>query len=215
MEPFAPVGAGLGLERGPYRPEVLRDKVRDFPLAIDQQRQRRRLHAADGIHPFCSRALHGQGLGPRAVDADQPVRLLPAARRIPQALISLARLHPAIGLPNGVIGEARCPEPQHLFCATRQAIDQIKNELAFAAGIRGVHDLRHIVAGQKLRHNCVLIAGGLDGGVLKGIGEKRQAVHSPRFERRIIDFRPHGLHQMPDAPGDDDIAALNKAAPVP
>src|SRR5690606_36828138 len=73
VEPAALVGAGDGAEFGLDFPVVARDEGADLFLALDQNRQRRRLHAAD--RRLVEAAFLGVegGHGARAVDADQPV----------------------------------------------------------------------------------------------------------------------------------------------
>ena len=80
-----------GAEGGLDLPVVARHVLADLLLALDHDRQRRRLHAADGGEEEAAVARVEGGHRARAVDADQPVGLAAAARGVGQAAHLLRR----------------------------------------------------------------------------------------------------------------------------
>ena len=78
------VFARLGGERAVNLPVILRHEFLNAVLTLDKDRQRRRLHPADGgeVKPAGLRVEGGHGAG--AVDADQPVGFGTADRRVGQ-----------------------------------------------------------------------------------------------------------------------------------
>jgi len=85
VEPLAQVQASLGGKAGVHLPVVAHDELADLLLALHHQRQRGRLHPADGGQEEPAALRVERRHGARAVDAHQPVGLAPAARGVGQA----------------------------------------------------------------------------------------------------------------------------------
>ena len=82
----------------------LRNKGIDFLPALDEHRQRRRLHAPDGqkyVIPEC--------IGARSVHADEPVRIRPAARTGIKSIIIRRRAQGFKPCADRLVGHRRNP----------------------------------------------------------------------------------------------------------
>jgi len=119
----------------------------------------------------------------------------------------------AVGLPDGVVGEARGPESKHWFCAAGESENQVEDELAFAPGVRGVYDLADVLSGHQPRHHLVLILGLFDGGVAEFWRKNGHGIEPPGLQLGVVAFGPQRLHQMPHAPGDDGVVSLDETSP--
>ena len=133
-------------ERSAQLPVVARLERADRLVAPDDDRQRRRLHATDGVDRrlcLARRACAAEADGDRAgrVHADQPVGLRAAAGRIGQRIVLGAGAQPCEAVPDRLFGQRRDPEPPHREPAVRQLVDVAEDELALAARVAAVHDL--------------------------------------------------------------------------
>ena len=96
-------------------------------------------------------AAHGQGLvvqhreKPGGVNADQPVGLGPAQRRLMQGVIVPARFQVGEALPDGAVLHAGNPQPFHGLGTARQMVGGAEDQLSLPARVTGVHHLRHIL----------------------------------------------------------------------
>ena len=86
IEPAAGVIARRRVERADDFPEIARHELADLRLALDQNRQRRRLHAAHGRLEKAAELGIERRHRARAVDAHQPVGLAAAHRGVGQRL---------------------------------------------------------------------------------------------------------------------------------
>src|SRR4029079_14780756 len=89
-------------------------------------------------------------------------------------------------------------------------VDVAKDELAFASGVAGVHDLGEAPIAQQLSHGAQLITRALYGPQLEGAGQHRQRVQPPGFPRRIVGRRLLELDEVADAPGDDPTGPVDR-----
>ncbi len=146
IEPAAGVFARLRAERAVDFPIVARNEFFNLLLALDEDRQRRRLHAADR----CEMKTAGLGIErrhrARAVDADEPVAFAAARRRVRERnhFTVCAQVREAVADRRRRHGLQ--PEPLDRFVAFRVLNDVTENQFAFAPGIAGIHDRGDILA---------------------------------------------------------------------
>ena len=146
-ERVAAVGRVCGRhERSAQLPVVARLERADRLVAPNDDRQRRRLHATDGVdrrlrlaRRACAAEADSDGAG--GVHADQPVGLRAAAGRIGQRIVLGAGAQSREAVPDRLFGQRRDPEPPHREPAVRQLVDVAEDELALAARVAAVHDL--------------------------------------------------------------------------
>ena len=127
-------------------PIAARAERADLLLALDQDRERRRLHAADG------RQLESAGLGierghrARAVDADEPIGLGAAHRGIGerQHLRVGAQVREAVADRRG--RHRLQPEAPDRLRRLGELRDVAEDELAFAPGVAGVDEVGDVLA---------------------------------------------------------------------
>ena len=162
-------------------------------------------------------AAHGQGLvvqhreKPGGVDADQPVGLGPAQRRLMQGVIVPARFQVGKALPDGAVLHAGNPQPLHGLGTARQVVDRAEDQFALPPGIAGVDDLAYFL-GAKQRPQGVeplpLVQGNGQPPALRDDG---QILIAPLFETLVIHPGVGKGYQMPDAPGHNVAVALQVA----
>ena len=148
----AAVAAGGEAEVGLDAPEHLRDEVADLMLAADDEHERRRLHAADGVDALLGDAAAAEHLRGAAgeVEADHPVGLRAADGRRAQARL-LGRFQQVVErLPDRRRGHARQPQALLRQAGAGQGADHVEDELALAAGVAGVDHERDVVPLQLL-----------------------------------------------------------------
>ena len=178
----------------------------DFDLPLHQHFQGGGLDAA-----------YGQGLvvqhreKPGGVNADQPIRLGPAQRRLMQGVIVPARFQVGEALPDGAVLHAGNPQPLHGLGTARQVVDRAEDQFALPPGVAGVDNLAHFL-GAKQRPQGVeplpLVRGDGQPPALRDDG---QILVAPLLETLVIQGGVRKGHQMPDAPGHDVAVALQVA----
>ena len=223
---MASTGVPCGREQPAHLPVVTRPELPDLQLPPHEDRQRRRLHAADRIErrvalstlaaPRRARRAGARRGGARAhrdgaggVHPDQPVRLRAAARGAGERVELDAGAQPREARPDRLVGEGRDPQALDRKAAARQLIDVTKDELAFTSGVAGVHDLGEAPIAQQLPHGTQLIARARYGPQLEGGGQHGQGVEPPRLPGRIVGGGLLELDQVADAPGDDPPGAVD------
>jgi hypothetical protein len=132
IEPAAFVEATGADEVRLHFPVIARHEAANLFFAFDDDRQRRCLHPPDRGQEEAAALAVERGHGPRAVDADQPVRFRTAARRVGE------RLHFFVATQTGktVADRAGChrlkPQALHRLFGFRVLRDQAENQLALA-----------------------------------------------------------------------------------
>ena len=219
-------GRPLGREQAAHLPVVTWPELPDLQLPPHEDRQRRRLHAADRIErrvalstlPAARRVRRARSRrgGPRAhrdgaggVHADEPVGLRAAARGAGERVELDAGSQPREARPDRLVGEGGDPEALDRKAAARQLIDVAKDELTLTASVAGVHHLGEAPIAQQLRHGTQLIARARDGPQLEGGGQHGKGVEPPRLPGRIVGGRLLELDEVADAPGDDPPRAVD------
>ena len=146
VEPLALVLAGLRTKGGFHLEVVAWHELADLFLALDHHGQGRRLHPADGGQVEAAIARIEGRHRPRAVDADQPVGLGAAARRIGQAvhLVTGAQLGEAVA--DGARRHRLQPQPLHGLSGLGVLHDQPEDQLALASGVAGIDECPHVLA---------------------------------------------------------------------
>src|SRR5256714_15473938 len=109
-EPAPRVVAARRAEEGFDLEVVFGDEVRNLRVALDDECERRRLHAPQRVDALVARAACAQGLGACGVDADEPVGALSRVRGVAQAAIFFGGLERAEAFENGVARGRRNPE---------------------------------------------------------------------------------------------------------
>ena len=185
-------------KRAMYFPIILGHEAFNLFFALDQDRQRWRLHAAH--RRFVKTAALGveRGHGARAVDAHQPVGLRTTDRGVGQ------RQHFFVGAKvlEAVLdrtGSHRL-QPQALYRLFTAGVtgDVTEDQLAFAARVAGVNHAGDVFAFQELGQQLQARFGFLDRQQIKMRRNHRQISERPL---PALDFELFGhgdLHQMAD-----------------
>ncbi len=208
VEPLALVAAGLRVEAGLDLPVRPRDMAADLLLALDDDRQRRRLHAPDGGQEEAAVARVERRHRPRAVDADQPVGLAAAARGRRQAL-HLAVLAQALeALADGLRRHALQPQPAHrlvdgLPAGAGVVDDQAKDQLALAPGVAGVDDVADVLAPDLPDHGIEPGLGLVDRREVEVRRDHRQVREAPLAALDVVGLGGLDLDEVADGRGHD------------
>ena len=109
VEPFAGIAAGLGAEFSLDFPVIPRLEFADLLLALDDDGQRRRLHAADGGQMEATGLRVEGGHCPCAVDADQPVGFRTADGGVGQTFHFAAGAQAGEAVADGPLGHRLQP----------------------------------------------------------------------------------------------------------
>ena len=189
-------------------PIIARDKLLNLRLAFDQDRQRGRLHAADGgFEKSAELRVEGRH-GPRAVDADQPIRFGPARRGIGQ------RLHGRVVTQRGkaIADGRRChrlqPQPLDGLFGFRVADDIAEDQLPFPPGVTRVDERRHVFAFDQFREDFQARLAFLDGLEVEMRRDDRQAFERPLAPHGLDARRGHDGEQMADGRRDHVLLVL-------
>jgi hypothetical protein len=177
--PKALVGAVLAAEARRDFPVVLRLEAVDLVFAVHHDRERGRLHAADGREEEASvlgvEGRHGAG----AVDADEPVGLGAAARGRLERLHLLVGAQLLEGVADRLVGHRLQPQAAHRLLALAVLHDVAEDQLALAPGIAGVDDVGHLAAPEHFRERLELVLGLLDGLEIEVRRQHRQVLEGP------------------------------------
>ena len=138
-------------------PKGLGYEITDLELALDDQHERRGLHASDR-EDLALGSTDADRPSAAAVHADQPVSLGAADRGTQEA--GLGRLGEQVGegFGNRRIGHAGQPEPANRQLAAGELVDVVEDELAFAAGIARIDNRSDVLATKELLEEFVAVA---------------------------------------------------------
>jgi len=194
------------LQRQTHMMVFLLAEQNDLAVPVGQHRQGGRLHP-----PHIQGAVVEDREQAACVDANEPVRLLAAERRLIQRIIVPAGAQIGKALPDRRILHRRNPEAGERLGTSSSLIDQPENQLTFASCVAGVDQFRHIGALHQGAENVEL--GGLFLGhhIAEGSGQDGKVLIPPLLVAVIVGGRIRQSHQMPDAPGNEPAAALKIA----
>ena len=186
------------LQRQPHMMIFLLAEQDDLAVPVSQHRQGGRLHP-----PHIQSTVVEDREQAARVDADEPVRLLAAKRRLIQGIIVRAGAQVGKALPDRRVLHRRNPEAGEGFGTSGDLIDQPEDQLTFASCVAGVDQLRYIGALHQGTENVEL--GGLFLGhhIAEGIGQDGQVLIPPLLVAAIVGGSIRQPHQMPDAPGNE------------
>ena len=144
--PAAGVITGSNAERAVYFPVILGHEAFDFLFALDQDRQRWRLHAAH--RRFVKTAALGveRGHCARAVDADQPIGFRAADRGVGQRQHFFVAAQMFEAFLDRAGGHGLQPQALHRLLAAGVTGDVTENQLALATRVAGIDDAGDIFA---------------------------------------------------------------------
>ena len=125
-------------------PILARGERADLVFALDQDGERRRLHAADGGQIKATFLGIERRHGARAVDADQPIRLRAALCRIGERQQLLVGTQGGKALTNRLRRHRLQPQPLDRLLVLRVLHDVAEDEFAFTPRVAGVDERRHI-----------------------------------------------------------------------
>jgi hypothetical protein len=186
---------GLGLER----PDLL--------LAARDQRQRRRLHAAEADRAV-ERGAQPDAGGAGGVHPDHPVRLGARARRRLERLHLLARAQLLERLADRLLGHRGQPQPLDRLLDLGQVVEVGEDQLALAPGVAGVDDQLDLVVRHQLVDGLQLLRRALVvGDELELVRDDRQVGETPLLELRVVGVGLGQADQMADRPGDHVVVA--------
>ena len=144
------VGALLDLKLRGHTPVIARLEIADLQLAIEDDRERRGLHAANGGDVATPRAEHALGDRAGPVDPDEPVTFAPGARGIGQTGHLLAVAQGLKRFLDSAGGHGLHPGALDRQLRLRELVEILKNQLAFAPGVAGVDDSVDVFAVEQL-----------------------------------------------------------------
>ena len=212
VKPFGCVEAGLRAELGMDLKIVAADEFADLLFALHHHRQRGRLHPANRSQEKAAVARIESRHGPRAVDADQPIGLGAATRRIGQRL----HLRVAAQVREAVANRLRChglqPQAAHRFAqgfgATGILLNQAEDQLALAPRVAGIDELVHVFAFGQFHHRVQPGLGLVDRLQIEVRRNHRQMGKAPFAALHIKGLRGLDFHQMPHRAGDHVLLIL-------
>ena len=183
----------------------------DLLLAAGDDRQRRRLHAAERDRAVERAAQPDRGR-PRGVHADDPVGLRARARRLLEFRELRRRAQLFERLFHRRVRHRVQPQPPHGLLRFRLLVQIREDQLPLAAGVAGVDDLVDVVATELFGDNRHLLARALVADdELELLRHDRQVSHPPGLELRVVLVRVGELHEVPDRPRNDVVRTLQKA----
>jgi hypothetical protein len=198
-------------------PEGLRDEITDLELTLHQEHERRGLDAPDG-EDVALGAADADGAVAAAVHADQPVGLRAADGGTEEA--GLGRLWEQVGegFGDGRVRHAREPQPADRQAAFRQLVDIMEDQLAFPAGVAGVHDFADVRSGEELLQQLEAVAvvtladddlqDAGAGGAVEVIREDGQILQRPALELLVEVLRVVEADDVADRGADHPLVVL-------
>src|SRR3954468_10037116 len=199
------------LEGGLHEPVGLRLEGADLLLAARDQRQRRRLHAAER-HGAVERAPEPDRCRARGVHAHDPVGLRARPRRGLERAHLLAVAQAAERLLDRLARHRVEPEPLDRLLDAR-GLEQVREDkLALAARVAGVHDQVDVVSLDQLVNGLELLARALVvRDQLELLGQDRKIGEAPLLQLRVVLVGRGESHQVADSPRDHVLVALEVA----
>ena len=146
VDPLALVLAGGAAENAFEFPIRAGFELPDFVLALDHQRQRRRLHAADRRQVEAAGFRVESGHRARAVDADQPVGFRTADRGVGQSLHLGAGPQLGKAFFDRLLRHRLQPQPLDRLAGFGVLHDVVEDQLAFASRVAGIDQRSDILA---------------------------------------------------------------------
>lgn len=116
--------------------------------------------------------------------------------------------------PDGSILHAADPEPGKGFCAAALVIDKPENQFALAPCVRSADHAVHIRAVHQFLQDAKLLFGGRRHQILPLLRQDGQVCDAPLDVLGIVDIGWCKLHQVPHAPADEVMVALQVAIPT-
>src|SRR5207248_1036732 len=146
IEPAAGIFPGLGAEARVDLPVIAWRECLDLLFALNEDRERRRLHAPyRGEVEATFLGIEGSH-GTRAVDAHQPVRFRAALRRVGERQQLAVRAQFREALADRLRRHRLQPQALDRFFDARVLHDVAEDELALASGVAGVDERAHVLA---------------------------------------------------------------------
>ena len=170
--------------------------------------KRRRLHAADRRQEEAAVARVERGHRARAVDADQPVGLGAAARRVGERQHLLVAAQVLEAVADRGRRHALQPEPLDRVLGLRMLLDQPEDQLALAPGVAGVDQLGDVLALDQLHDRVEARLGLVDRVQLEVRRDHRQVREAPLAALDVVLLRRLDLEQVADRRRDDVVLAL-------
>ena len=189
----------------------LRLEGADLFLALDEDRECRGLHAADGgeLEATLSGIHGGEGAG--AVDADKPVALGTADGGGGERLHLRVVAKVGEAFLDRLLGHRLEPEALDRLLAAGELDDVVENQLSLASGVAGVDDGGDPGVLQKFLHHLKAVGGSGDRLKLELLGNNGEGIELPReplAARHLV--RQAELHQMAHRRGDDVVVDLEE-----
>ena len=212
IEPAAGIFSGLGAETRVHLPVVARLEGADLFLALDEDRERRRLHAADrGEVEAAFLGIEG-GHCARAVDAYQPVGFRTRLGGVGE------REHVAVGaqllesFADRRLRHRLQPEALDRLFRLRVLHDVAKDELAFAARVARIDQRVDVLALDQAQQHIEARFAALDRAQLEVRRDHRQVIERPFAFLDVVRLGQGELEQMTDRRRDDAIVAFEPVA---
>ncbi len=208
-EVAAVVGAvAARLERGLDEPVRLGDECADLLLAARDERERRRLHAAERDRA-AERRPQADRRGARGVHPDEPVGLGAGARGRLEQLHLGARAQVLERLLDRLLRHRVQPEALDGLVDPGGLVDVREDQLALAPGVARVDDpvdpvvLQELVDRPELLLRLLVVRDQAE-----ALGDDRQVGEAPLLELRVVVLGRRQADEVPDRPRDDVVVRL-------
>jgi hypothetical protein len=189
-------------------PVVARNEAFDFLFALDEDRERRRLHAPHGRFVKAPALRVERGHRPRSVDPHKPVGLGAARRCIGERFEFRAIAQALEAFPDCGRRHRLQPQPLDRLRILRVPHEIAENELAFAASVARVDDGGDVLALEQLREELQPRLALLDRPQVEVRRNHRQVRERPLAALHLVIFRRDQLQQVADGGRDDILVAL-------
>ena len=208
IEPAAGIISRRTVEGGVQFPISTRDKLANAILALDEDRQRRRLHAPDGRLVEAA-ALRVEGRhGTRAIDADEPVGLAAAGGGVgerAQILVG-AQMLEAVANRGGRHGLQ--PQALERLLGAGVLDDVAEDQLALAPGVTGIDEAVHVLSFEQLLERLEPRQALLARQQVEVRRDDRQIGQTPLALLGLEGLGTGDFQQMPDRRGDHVLVAF-------
>ena len=208
VEPASGIFAALGLERPDDFPVSPRDELLNLLLALDENRERRRLDAAHGRELEAAELRVEGGHRPRAVDADQPVGLGTADGGISKRTDIRIGAQVRKAIADGGRRHGLQPETGDGLLGLGVLDDVAENEFTLAPGVAGIHERIDIFALDEFGEDFEPALGLLDGPQVEVRRDHGQGGEGPLTLLHLELFRDTQLQQMTHGRGENELVAL-------
>ena len=179
VEPAPAIFAGFAREGCVNLEVITRHELLDLLLALDQDGERRRLHAADGRQMESPRFGIERRHRARRIDADKPVGLGAANRGVRQREHFPVTAQLAETLADGRRSHRLQPQAFNRLGGFGVIHDVAKNQLAFAPGVARVEECRHVFLLDQPGQELQPILGSFDRLKIKMLRNNRQVGERP------------------------------------